>query len=222
MSEQQRDSEAFEDALLEFMRRASMMPMLPMMPRDVFLAGYEAGQEAESQAAAAAEPEPSDENILTIDKRDLFDRVRYAIKDALTTDESDDEAGLWSDAHYRAVSCLKPIVNHTPTVAADPVATIHVDGSFVHVEWHRTMPNECHMPVFATPAAADEKTTRPAHDSFDVYDQFTTVAAAEVSLDQIAEASARHSRAIAIGCSHQEATRRAVTYILALRKGDKP
>jgi hypothetical protein len=30
-----------------------------------------------------------------------------------------------------------------------PVATIHVDGSFVHVEWHGKEPNVCHLPVYA-------------------------------------------------------------------------
>jgi hypothetical protein len=34
---------------------------------------------------------------------------------------------------------------------AEPIATIHVDGSFVHVQWHATAPNVCHMPVFASP-----------------------------------------------------------------------
>jgi hypothetical protein len=29
------------------------------------------------------------------------------------------------------------------------IATIHVDGSFVYVEWHVPAPNKCHMRVFA-------------------------------------------------------------------------
>lgn len=33
--------------------------------------------------------------------------------------------------------------------APAPVATIHVDGSYVHVEWHIPPPNRCRMPVFA-------------------------------------------------------------------------
>jgi hypothetical protein len=32
-----------------------------------------------------------------------------------------------------------------------PIATIHVDGSFVHVEWHRYAPNVCHMEVYDHP-----------------------------------------------------------------------
>ncbi len=32
-----------------------------------------------------------------------------------------------------------------------PIATIHVDGSFVHVEWHDEVPNVCHMPVYGDP-----------------------------------------------------------------------
>lgn len=32
-----------------------------------------------------------------------------------------------------------------------PVAIIHVDGSFVHVEWHVTPPENCHLAVYAAP-----------------------------------------------------------------------
>jgi hypothetical protein len=35
-----------------------------------------------------------------------------------------------------------------------PVATIHVEGSFLHFEWHIQPPNECHMQLFAGLQAA--------------------------------------------------------------------
>ena len=37
--------------------------------------------------------------------------------------------------------------------AQQPVATLHVDGSFVHVEWHIQAPTACHMQVFQATAA---------------------------------------------------------------------
>lgn len=41
------------------------------------------------------------------------------------------------------------LAERDPRTPADgPIATIHVDGSFCHVEWHREAPNEIHLPVF--------------------------------------------------------------------------
>lgn len=41
-----------------------------------------------------------------------------------------------------------PVLEH---VVANPIATLHVDGSYVHTEWHVTRPHECHIPVYAVP-----------------------------------------------------------------------
>lgn len=77
-------------------------------------------------------------NRVSVDRRDLFDSVRYAIKDALTTDENmNDEAGLWSDAHDRTVKCLERLYGargvQPPRVPHD--FTTHRDA------WRRAIEN---------------------------------------------------------------------------------
>jgi hypothetical protein len=57
-------------------------------------------------------------NLVTLDKRDLFDAVRAAIKEAAHVDadilevigRKSDEAAEWSDAHDRAARCLAPLI----------------------------------------------------------------------------------------------------------------
>lgn len=39
-----------------------------------------------------------------------------------------------------------------PAPTAAPVATIHVDGSFCHVEWHVPVPNEADILVYTNPS----------------------------------------------------------------------
>lgn len=51
-----------------------------------------------------------------------------------------------------------PNVRHASPQAPDasashPVATIHVDGSFCHVEWKVAAPNRCHLDVYSHPAS---------------------------------------------------------------------
>lgn len=57
------------------------------------------------------------ENLVTLDKRDLFGYVRSAIKDALDNDFFEGtEANLWSDAHDRADKCLEKIIPSTQAI----------------------------------------------------------------------------------------------------------
>ena len=57
--------------------------------------------------------------LLVLDRRDVFDFVRAAIRDALeSADASDvtDIAALRSEATDRTVACLKGLYENTPTV----------------------------------------------------------------------------------------------------------
>lgn len=42
----------------------------------------------------------------------------------------------------------------------EPFATLHVDGSFIHTEFHSDKPNEGHIPLFRAPQFAAEPSER--------------------------------------------------------------
>ena|SRR5690554_2346044 len=44
-----------------------------------------------------------------------------------------------------------------PAVQGEPVATIHVDGSFVHVAWRIPAPSRCAMDVYTAPQPAEQQ-----------------------------------------------------------------
>lgn len=46
-----------------------------------------------------------------------------------------------------------------PAVQGEPVATIHVDGSFVHVAWRIPAPSRCAMDVYTAPQPAEQQPT---------------------------------------------------------------
>jgi hypothetical protein len=77
--------------------------------------------------AAPQQAIPSDsdlENLVTVDKRDLFDFVRGAIRDALENDENiNQQAHLWAEAHDRADKCLSKLY----AKPAAPTAPIESD-----------------------------------------------------------------------------------------------
>jgi hypothetical protein len=71
--------------------------------------------------ALPVEP-PKPENLVTLDKRDLFDLVRAEIKDSLTTDEnSNQQAWLWEESTNRTINCLSKLYALPAAPAVEPV-----------------------------------------------------------------------------------------------------
>src|SRR5690606_32514902 len=52
---------------------------------------------------------------------------------------------------------LRMAVLAAPAVQGEPVATIHVDGSFVHVAWRIPAPSRCAMDVYTAPQPAEQQ-----------------------------------------------------------------
>lgn len=62
-------------------------------------------------------------------------------------------ASFQSMARYRT-ALLEYVA---PAVQGEPVATIHVDGSFVHVAWRIPAPSRCAMDVYTAPQPAEQQ-----------------------------------------------------------------
>lgn len=51
----------------------------------------------------------------------------------------------------------RAMLSAAPAVQGEPVATIHVDGSFVHVAWRIPAPSRCAMDVYTAPQPAEQQ-----------------------------------------------------------------
>lgn len=67
---------------------------------------------------------------------------------------------------YLPVSLYKAMLAAAPAVQGEPVATIHVDGSFVHVSWRIPAPSRCAMDVYTAPQPAEQQPDDDAVDRF--------------------------------------------------------
>lgn len=57
----------------------------------------------------------------------------------------------------KRLAFARAILAAAHAVQGEPVATIHVDGSFVHVSWHIPAPLRCSMDVYAAPQPPEQK-----------------------------------------------------------------
>src|SRR5690554_1250370 len=61
---------------------------------------------------------------------------------------------------FGSVMAVEALVSHVLrdiAVQGEPVATIHVDGSFVHVAWRIPAPSRCAMDVYTAPQPAEQQ-----------------------------------------------------------------
>lgn len=85
----------------------------------------------------------------------LLDRSVVGLKKyGVTTERTDLNLPQWLQ---HAIEEALDLANYLQAAKAyierqRPVATIHVDGSFVHVEWHNAAPNEAHLQVYSEPS----------------------------------------------------------------------
>jgi hypothetical protein len=77
---------------------------------------------------------------------------------------------------------------HQTAEQEQPVATIHVDGSFVHVEWCVHIPGKCHMKVYAAPPA----TAAPARLTDEYFAKLWLASTSDVDVSKSFAALAFH------------------------------